>query len=89
MSQGDQYVIEFSPDCSVYGWWPGRIAKGEEIEIIPGSGVKVKNPFDVDRVMLSMDLVRPSSAGPRPVLGVQSMKPAWLGCISGSLPPQS
>ena len=81
--QGDQYVIEFSPECSVYGWWPGRIAKGEEIELVPGSGVKVKNPFDVDRVTLSMDLVRPSSAGPRPVLGVQSAKPPGWDTFQG------
>lgn len=81
--QDDQYVIEFSADSSVYGWWPGRIAKGEEIELVPGSGVKVKNPFDENRVTLSMDLVRPFSSGPRPVLGVQSVKPSGWDVFQG------
>ena len=81
--QGDQYLIEFSPDLLVCRWWPGRIAKGEEIELIPGSGITVKNPFDIDRVTLSMDLVRPLSIGPRPVLGVQSMKPPGWDAFQG------
>ena len=76
--QGDQYTIEFSPDSMAYEWWPGRIAKGEDIELIPESGDKIENPFDADRVTLSMDLVRPYISGPRPVLGLQSFKPtAW------------
>ncbi len=32
---------------------------------------------------LGMDRVRPFSAGPRPVLGVQSAKPAGVECVPG------
>ena len=81
--QGDQYVIEFSPAFSVYGWWPGRMAKGEQVDLVPGSGDKVKNPFDFNRVTLSMDLVRPFSAGRLPVLGVQSVKPPGWSSFQG------
>jgi hypothetical protein len=76
--QGDQYVIEFSPAFSVHSWWPGRIPQGEEVDLGPGSDIKLKNPFDFNRVAVAMDLVRPSIDGPRPTLGVQSAKPsAW------------
>lgn len=81
--EGDQYMVEFSPDCLAYNWWPGRIAKGEGIELEPGSGVKVRNPFDVNRLTLSMDLVRPFSVGSRPVLGIQSLKPADWNAFQG------
>ena len=81
--QGDQYVIEFSPAFSVYGWWPGRIGKGEQVDLVPGSGNKVRNPFDFNRVTVGMDLVRPFSAGPRPVLGVQSAKPPGWSSYQG------
>ena len=73
--QGSQYVIEFSPALSAHEWWPGRMPKGKEVELVPGSGVKVENPFDFNRVTVDMDRVRPFSAGPQPVLGVQSAKP--------------
>lgn len=36
----------------------------------------VENPFDFNRVMVYMDRVRPFSAGPRPVLGIQSAEPS-------------
>lgn len=82
--QGDQYVIEFSPALSAHSWWPGRIPKGEQIELVPGSGIKVDNPFDFIRVTVGMDRVRPfSAAGPRPVLGVQSAKPAGWSAFQG------
>ncbi|PVH69867.1 hypothetical protein DL98DRAFT_661456 [Cadophora sp. DSE1049] len=81
--QGDQYVIEFSPELSVHGWWPGRIPKGQNINLVPGSGVMVENPFDFNRVTLGMDLVRPFIAGPRPVLGVQSAKPFGWSSFQG------
>ena len=81
--QGDQYTIEFSPDSMTYEWWPGRIAKGEDIELIPASGDKIQNPFDINRVTLSMDLVRPYIAGPRPVLGLQSFKPKGWDTFQG------
>ncbi|KAK0767246.1 hypothetical protein N5P37_000980, partial [Trichoderma harzianum] len=53
--QGDQYVVEFSPALSVHGWWPGRMPKGEQVDLVPGSGIKAENPFDFNRVTLSMD----------------------------------
>ncbi|ELQ33830.1 hypothetical protein OOU_Y34scaffold00870g7, partial [Pyricularia oryzae Y34] len=81
--QGDQYVVEFSPALSVHEWWPGRIPKGEQVETVPGSGVKVENPFDFNRVTLGMDQVRPLSVGPRPALGVQSVKPSWWSSFQG------
>ncbi|KAF2257677.1 hypothetical protein CC78DRAFT_201579 [Lojkania enalia] len=81
--QGDQYVIEFSPAFSVHGWWPGRMPKGKQIYLVPGSGVKVENPFDFHRVTLGMDRVRPFIAGPRPVLGVQSAKPSGWSLFQG------
>ena len=81
--QGDQYVIEFSPALSVHEWWPGRMLKSE-VELVPGSGVKVENPFDFNnRMTLSMDLVRPFSMGPRPALGVQSVKPSGWSPFQG------
>ncbi|UKZ74035.1 hypothetical protein TrVFT333_001689 [Trichoderma virens FT-333] len=61
--QGDQYVVEFSPALSVHGWWPGRMPKGEQVDLMPGSGIKVENPFDFNRVTLNMDRVRPFSGG--------------------------
>ncbi|KAL7952405.1 hypothetical protein V8C34DRAFT_319073 [Trichoderma compactum] len=79
----DQYVVEFSPALSVHGWWPGRMPKGEQVDLVPGSGIKVENPFDFNRVTLSMDRVRPFSGGPRPVLGVQSAKPSGWSSFQG------
>lgn len=81
--QGDQYVIEFSPALSVHGWWPGRMPKGKQVDLVPGSSVKVENPFDFNRVTLGMDRVRPFIVGPRPVLGVQSAKPAGWSSFQG------
>lgn len=81
--QGDQYVVEFSPALSVHGWWPGRMSKGEQVDLGPGLGIKVENPFDFNRVTLSMDRVRPFSGGPRPVLGVQSAKPSGWSSFQG------
>ncbi|KAK4182396.1 hypothetical protein QBC35DRAFT_172930 [Podospora australis] len=81
--QGDQYVIEFSPALSVHLWWPGRMPKGEQIDLVPGSGIKAENPFDFNRVTVGMDRVRPFSAGPRPVLGVQSAKPSGWSSFQG------
>ena len=81
--QGDQYVVEFSPALSAHEWWPGRMAQGQQIDLVPGSGVKVENPFDFNRVTLGMDRVRPFSAGPRPVLGVQSVKPSVWSSFQG------
>lgn len=81
--QSDQYVIEFSPALSVHSWWPGRIPKGEQIDLVPGSGIKVENPFDFNRVTVGMDRVRPFSPGPRPVLGIQSAKPAGWSSFQG------
>ncbi|KAK4675296.1 MLKL and TUDOR domains-containing protein [Podospora pseudoanserina] len=81
--QGDQYVIEFSPALSVHRWWPGRMPKGERIDLVPGSGIKAENPFDFNRVTVGMDRIRPFSAGPRPVLGVQSAKPSGWSSFQG------
>ncbi|KAL7950371.1 hypothetical protein V8C42DRAFT_197331 [Trichoderma barbatum] len=81
--QGDQYVVEFSPALSVHGWWPGKMPKGKQVELVPGSGIKVENPFDFNRVTLSMDRVRPFSGGSRPVLGVQSTKPFGWSSFQG------
>ena len=81
--QGDQYVIEFNPALSVHGWWPGRMPRGKDLELVPGSGVMVENPFDFNRVTLDMDRVRPFIAGPRPVLGVQSAKPFGWSSFQG------
>lgn len=81
--QGDQYVVEFSPALSVHAWWPGRMPKGERVELVPGSGVKVENPFDFNRVRIGMDRVRPFLGGPRPVLGVQSAKPSGWSSFQG------
>ena len=82
--QGDQYVIEFSPAFSVHSWWPGRIPQGEEVDLGPGSDIKLKNPFDFNRVAVAMDLVRPSNDGPRPTLGVQSAKPSTWSSFQGT-----
>lgn len=58
--------------------------KGEQVDIVPGSGVMVENPFDFNRVTLDMDRVRPSfCAGPRPVLGIQSAKPPGWSSFQG------
>ncbi|KAK5629071.1 hypothetical protein RRF57_004786 [Xylaria bambusicola] len=81
--QGDQYVIEFSPLLTVHGWWPGRMSQGKQVDIVPGSGVKVENPFDFNRVTLGMDLVRPFSMGSRPALGVQSARPSGWSSFQG------
>ena len=81
--QGDQYVIEFSPAFSVHSWWPGRMPQGEQVDLVPGSDIKVENPFDFNRVMVAMDRVRPFIAGPRPVLGVQSAKPSGWSSFQG------
>ncbi|KAK4101832.1 hypothetical protein N658DRAFT_530591 [Parathielavia hyrcaniae] len=81
--QGNQYVIEFSPALSVHRWWPGRMPKGEQIDLVPESGTKAENPFDFNRVTVGMDRVRPFSAGPRPVLGVQSAKPSGWSSFQG------
>ncbi|PHH87963.1 hypothetical protein CDD83_8164 [Cordyceps sp. RAO-2017] len=81
--QGDHYVVEFSPALSAHEWWPGRQPKGTPIEVIPKSGVTVKNPHDFNRLTVSMDLVRPLSLGPAPVLGIQSTKPAGWSSFQG------
>ncbi|KAH7630361.1 hypothetical protein B0T09DRAFT_321650 [Sordaria sp. MPI-SDFR-AT-0083] len=81
--QGDQYVVEFSPALSVHRWWPGRIPKGAQVDLVPGSGIKAENPIDFNRVTVGMDRVRPFSAGPRPVLGVQSAKPSGWSSFQG------
>lgn len=81
--QGDKYVIRFSPALSAHGWWPGRMPKGQPIDLVPGLGIRVENPFDFDRVTVDMDWVRPFSAGPRPVLGVQSIKPSGWSLFQG------
>ncbi|KAM3547738.1 hypothetical protein ARSEF4850_009834 [Beauveria asiatica] len=81
--QGDQYVVEFSPAVSAYAWWPGRLEKGTAIELIPGSGVYAGNPYQVNRATLAMNLVRPLSTGPRPVLGMQSGKPPSWSSFQG------
>ncbi len=57
--------------------------KGEQIELVPGAGITAENPFDFNRVTVAMDRVRPFSAGPRPVLGVQSAKPAGWSSFQG------
>ncbi|EGZ70965.1 hypothetical protein NEUTE2DRAFT_159242 [Neurospora tetrasperma FGSC 2509] len=71
------------PALSVHSWWLGRIPKGEQIDLVPGSGIKVENPFDFNRVTVGMDRVRPFSPGPRPVLGIQSAKPAGWSSFQG------
>lgn len=81
--QGDKYVIRFSPALSAHGWWPGRMPKGQPIDLVPGLGIRVENPFDFDQVTVDMDWVRPFSAGPRPVLGVQSIKPPGWSLFQG------
>jgi hypothetical protein len=81
--QGDQYVVEFNPALSVHGWWPGRMGKGQQVDLMPGSRDKVENPFDFNSVMVAMDRVRPFSGGPRPVLGVQSAKPHGWNSFQG------
>ncbi|KAM3546782.1 hypothetical protein ARSEF1564_000358 [Beauveria bassiana] len=81
--EGDQYVVEFSPAVSAYAWWPGRLEKGTAIELIPGSGVYADNPYEVNRATLAMNLVRPLSTGPRPVLGMQSGKPPSWSSFQG------
>ncbi|KUJ18885.1 uncharacterized protein LY89DRAFT_643409 [Mollisia scopiformis] len=81
--QGDQYVIEFSPAFSVHSWWPGRMPQGEQIDLVPGSDIKMENPFDFNRVTVAMDRVRPFIAGPRPVLGVQSAMPSGWSSFQG------
>ncbi|KAM3520592.1 hypothetical protein NHJ13051_006753 [Beauveria bassiana] len=81
--KGDQYVVEFSPAVSAYAWWPGRLEKGTAIELIPGSGVYADNPYEVNRATLAMNLVRPLSNGPRPVLGMQSGKPPSWSSFQG------
>lgn len=81
--QDDQYVIEFSPAFSVHSWWPGNIPQGIQVEIVPGSDIKIENPFDFNRVTVAMDRVRPFIAGPRPVLGVQSTKPSGWSSFQG------
>ncbi|KAL9628241.1 MAG: hypothetical protein Q9164_007350 [Protoblastenia rupestris] len=81
--QGDKYVIRFSPALSAHGWWPGRMPKGQPIDLVPGLGIWVENPFDFDRVTVDMDWVRPFSLGPRPVLGVQSIKPSGWSLFQG------
>lgn len=57
--------------------------KGEPIDLVPGLDMRVENPFDFDRTTIDMDLVRPLSAGPRPVLGVQSIKPSGWDLFQG------
>ncbi|KAI1259892.1 hypothetical protein F5Y18DRAFT_432864 [Xylariaceae sp. FL1019] len=79
----DEYTIEFSPAFMMHAWWPGRIPSGQQIELIPGSGITVDNPFDANRVTLGMDKVRPFNPGPRPVLGVQSAKPSGWSSFQG------
>lgn len=81
--QGDQYVVEFSPAFSAHSWWPGRMPNGEQVDLVPGSDIKMENPFDFNRVTLAMDRVRPFIAGPRPVLGVQSAKPSGWTSFQG------
>ena len=81
--QGGHYVIEFSPALSVHGWWPGRMPKGKQVDLVPGSGLKGENPFDFNRLTIDMDRVRPFSAGPQPVLGVQSAKPSGWSSFQG------
>lgn len=81
--QGDQYVVDFSPTVSAYAWWPGRLEKGTPIELKPGSGIYADNPYELNRTTLAMHLVRPSSTGPRPVLGLQSAKPPRWDSFQG------
>ncbi|CAG9973398.1 unnamed protein product [Clonostachys byssicola] len=81
--QGDQYVVEFSPAVCAYAWWPGRLEKGTSIELIPGSGIHADNPYELNRTTLAMNLVRPLSTGPRPVLGMQSGKPPGWSSFQG------
>jgi hypothetical protein len=81
--QGDQYLIEFSPAFSVHRWWPGRMPQGEQVNLVPGSDIKIENPFDFNRVTVAMDRVRPFIAGPRPALGVQSAKPSGWSSFQG------
>ncbi|KJX93795.1 hypothetical protein TI39_contig4254g00001 [Zymoseptoria brevis] len=81
--EGDQYAVEFSPAFTVHSWWPGRMSRGEEVDSVPGSDIKLKNPFDFNRVDVAMDLVRPFIEGPRPALGVQSAKPSGWSSFQG------
>ncbi|KAK6346148.1 hypothetical protein TWF730_010480 [Orbilia blumenaviensis] len=81
--QGDQYLVEFSPALSVHRWWPGRMAKGQQVDLIPGSHSKVENPFDFNTVLITMDRIQPFSEGPRPTLGVQSAKPPGWNSFQG------
>uniref|UniRef100_A0A0B7K6E0 Fungal N-terminal domain-containing protein n=1 Tax=Bionectria ochroleuca TaxID=29856 RepID=A0A0B7K6E0_BIOOC len=81
--QGDQYVVEFSPAVCAYAWWPGRLGKGTSIELIPGSSIHADNPYELNRATLAMNLVRPLSTGPRPVLGMQSGKPPRWSSFQG------
>lgn len=57
--------------------------QGKEVEIVPGSGVEVGNPFDFNCMTLGMDLARPLSMGPRPALGVQSARPSGWNSFQG------
>lgn len=82
-ARGDQYVIEFSPAFFVHPWWPGRIPQGETVDLQPGLGTKLENPFDLTRVVVAMDRVRPFNAGPRPALSVQSATPFGWGPFQG------
>ena len=81
--QGDQYLVEFNPALSAHRWWPGRMSKGQQVELIPGSHNKIENPFDFNTVMIAMDRIRPFSGGPRPALGVQSTKPFGWNSLQG------
>ncbi|KAF3197218.1 hypothetical protein TWF679_003498 [Orbilia oligospora] len=81
--QGDQYRVEFNPALSAHRWWPGRMSKGQQVDLIPGSHSKVENPFDFNTVMIAMDRIRPFSGGPRPALGVQSAKPFGWNSFQG------
>ena len=57
--------------------------KGQQIDLVPGVGKGVENPFNFDRVAVDMDWVRPFSARPRPILGVQSIKPSGWSLFQG------
>ncbi|KAK3309277.1 uncharacterized protein B0T15DRAFT_566133 [Chaetomium strumarium] len=54
-----------------------------EFNLVPESGTKGENPFDFHRVTVGMDRVRPFTAGPRPVLGIQSAKPSGWSSFQG------
>ncbi|CAG8549079.1 12840_t:CDS:2 [Funneliformis caledonium] len=76
--QDDQYLVKFSPAVSAYTWWPGNTSSDNEFPREPGSKETVKNPFNGVQVTMSMDRVRPYTAGPHPVLGTQSIRPhSW------------